>query len=534
MLSRLSNGRLALLGLFASATSANLVFSGATIELNGDYYFIDPHVAGELPVHARNDSVLSSSYAAVTVVGSSGNATSLDSLLQSWTELDDVFTAEFLGGGVYIAHDSRLTSASTSTSTRLLNTTAPVYTLNDTASASALLPSGPYFLNVHTGSAHRALRLYDDHTSSFTGSLLQSPDGRRFQTLAAQRPTAMTLTVGVPSRLYYTRSALRPLAGLRLGVKDLYALRGARRSNGNRAWYHLYPDENMTAPAVQRLVDAGAVVVGYQSLAQFANGDHFAADAVDMQMPFNPRGDGYSVPLGSSSGAGASIAAYSWLDLALGSDTGGSVRNPAQVAGVFGNRPTTGLVTLDGVTPLSPTLDSPGFTARDPAIWDAAQQVLYGDNYTSLREVERPEYPKTIYTLDWPMGRTPELDAYFGSFLSAAAEITGAKVEAIDMHELWNRTRPAEVGDVDLSTYLNMTYPTLVAMEQSRLVRDPFFADYASMYNHLLTKSKLLTISRKTQRPQTFHQPLCPRPLGMGQHAARIRSRRRPPRAADL
>lgn len=73
------------------------------------------------------------------------------------------------------------------------------------------------------------------------------------------------------------------------------------------------------------------------------------ADWVDYHSPFNARGDGYSDPSSSSAGSGSSIGAYDWLDLALGSDTGGSIRNPAQVNGAFGNRPTHGLVTLDNV-----------------------------------------------------------------------------------------------------------------------------------------------------------------------------------------
>lgn len=82
---------------------------------------------------------------------------------------------------------------------------------------------------------------------------------------------------------------------------------------------------------------------------QFANGESATADWVDYHSPFNARGDGYSDPSSSSSGPGAGIGAYEWLDLALGSDTGGSVRNPAQVNGAYGNRPTHGLVTLDNV-----------------------------------------------------------------------------------------------------------------------------------------------------------------------------------------
>src|SRR5687767_15981396 len=81
--------------------------------------------------------------------------------------------------------------------------------------------------------------------------------------------------------------------------------------------------------------------------------DYGILDWVSQLAPFNPRGDGYQDPSSSSSGAGASIAAYEWLDIAIGSDTGGSIRGPAGVQGLFGNRPSTGLVSLDNVMPLS-------------------------------------------------------------------------------------------------------------------------------------------------------------------------------------
>lgn len=481
MLRIAKNSHWALLSLGSCLASATVRFTGASVELNGTHYFIDPHVVGELPVLPQHsNTTLDGGFAAITVVRSTDNATSFHSLFGSWLELDDVFQPQFLSGGLYVADNDTLFASSNLSSIRYLDITASLHAL---PSSARLLPSGPYFLNRYTGEAHRALRLYDDYTNSFTGSLLQNPDGS-VQPLSAHIAGAMTLTIGVPSRLYFTASAAQPLAGVRLGVKDLFAVRGARRSNGNRAWYHLYPACDATAPSVQRLIDAGAVIVGYQALSQFANGDAYTSDAVDMHMPFNPRGDGYSVPLGSSSGAGASVAAYDWLDLALGSDTGGSVRNPAQVAGLFGNRPTRGLVTLDGVTPLAPTLDTPGFTARDPALWDAAQQVLYGSNYTSRAAEEEGvlEYPKTIYLVDWPLGKSTEIDGMMNKFLNATVEITGAKVEMFDFEALWEKTRPSFVGNVTLKTYLNTTYATLVAFEQYNLVGKPFFADYAGAY----------------------------------------------------
>lgn len=136
---------------------------------------------------------------------------------------------------------------------------------------------------------------------------------------------------------------------VRLGVKDIFDVAGTKRCCGNRAHYDLYPEKNSTAPAVQKLIDAGAIIVGKMKTSQFANGATVTADWVDYYSPFNARGDGYSDPSSSSSGPGAGIGACPWLDLALGSDTGGSIKNHAQVNGAFGNRPTHGLITIDNL-----------------------------------------------------------------------------------------------------------------------------------------------------------------------------------------
>jgi len=76
---------------------------------------------------------------------------------------------------------------------------------------------------------------------------------------------------------------------LRLGVKDIFDLKGLRTSGGNRAFYDLYLPRNTTAPSIQRLIDAGAVIVGKMGTVQFANGDNPTADWVDFHCPFNPR-----------------------------------------------------------------------------------------------------------------------------------------------------------------------------------------------------------------------------------------------------
>lgn len=234
-------------------------------------------------------------------------------------------------------------------------------------------------------------------------------------------------TVGVPSRLYYTKTADKPLAGVRLGVKDIYDVAGVKTSDGNRAYYGLYPPRTINALAIQKLIDAGAIIVGKMKTSQFANGETATADWVDYHSPFNPRGDGYQDPSSSSSGPGAGEGSYPWLDLTIGSDTGGSIRGPSQVQGLFGNRPTHGLVALTGVMPLAPELDTAGFLTRDPVIWAAAGKVLY-DNLPFYTK-----YPKKIYTLGFPKSSAAPADA-LTQLLGQAPSIFVCKCDGFQYH----------------------------------------------------------------------------------------------------
>jgi hypothetical protein len=72
-------------------------------------------------------------------------------------------------------------------------------------------------------------------------------------------------------------------------VKDIFHVKGLRTSGGNRAYYSLYEERNTTGPAIQSLIDQGAVFVGKMGTVQFANGDSPTADWVDLHCPFNPR-----------------------------------------------------------------------------------------------------------------------------------------------------------------------------------------------------------------------------------------------------
>jgi hypothetical protein len=309
--------------------------------------------------------------------------------------------------------------------------------------ASKVLNPGPYFINA-AGQVYEAWRLFSDVQGAFTESVTAKGDGS-YSVLPAGT-VGQKLAIAVPSRLYFTKTAEKPLAGVRIGIKDIYDIKGLRTSNGNRAWYWLYPPANNTAPPVQNLIDAGAIIVGKMITSQFANGETATADWVDYHEAFNPRGDGYQDTSSSSSGGGAGTASYAWLDISLGSDTGGSVRGPSQVQGLYGNRPSHGLVSLDHTMPLSPVLDTPGLLARDPVVWMEAAQAMYGSNVTVS-----DTYPTSIKTLSWPTSASNAANRLLIDFLGNVTEYLQANVSAL-----------------------------LITKQQIGLVRDPFYADYAA------------------------------------------------------
>ncbi|KAK0717464.1 glutamyl-tRNA amidotransferase [Lasiosphaeria miniovina] len=454
-----------------STASSGLAGTGLSVVFNDVYYYISPFPSGRVPMNPKSLSSVPTvfGFKPVTVIQDAIAESEIPDLFTKWAAEDDVFQTAFTQA-IFLAGSNQ--TCLTKREIIPGGATSSIVGLNVTT-----VPSGPYFLEMATGSLHPVSRLYEDFAQAFLQSLIRNPEGK-FQPMSAQIPGSASLTIGVPSRLYFTKTAAKPLAGVRLAVKDIYRLAGVKGSNGNRAWYDLYPASTYTGPAIQRLIDAGAIVVGLQKTSQFANGETATADWVDYHSPFNPRGDGYQDPSSSSSGAGASMGSYDWLDLAIGSDTGGSIRGPAGVQGLFGNRPSHGLVSLDNVMPLAPTLDTPGFLIRDPYLWDAANAALYGSNYKSLVSAT-PNYPKTIRTVSFPASAgTSASSKILLDFVSALANLTGATVKPLTLATEWTATGPA--GAAPLSQYLNTTYPAIITKEQIKLVRDPFYGDYAA------------------------------------------------------
>lgn len=168
--------------------------------------------------------------------------------------------------------------------------------------------------------------------------------------------------------------AAGPLDGLTFAVKDLIDIAGHVTGAGNRDWAARQRAAERSAPVVERLLHAGAELVGKTVTDELA----FSLEGENEHhgTPINPRAPDH-LPGGSSSGSAVAVAA-GLADLGLGTDTGGSVRVPASFCGLFGWRPSHGRLSMEGVVPFAPSYDTVGLLARDAVCLQRAAQCLLG------------------------------------------------------------------------------------------------------------------------------------------------------------
>jgi len=191
------------------------------------------------------------------------------------------------------------------------------------------------------------------------------------------------------------------LSGRSFAAKDLFDVAGTRTGAGNPDFLEDAPVAEHHAPAVAALLDAGAALVGKTITDELAFS--LSGTNVHYGTPKNSAAPGH-VPGGSSSGS-ASAVAGGVVDLALGTDTGGSVRVPASYCGILGLRPTHGRVRLDGVVPLAPGFDTVGLFAREPEVLAAGWNALVEGASDVQSGVDHSVSTRTIRTLVCP----PEL-----------------------------------------------------------------------------------------------------------------------------
>jgi aspartyl-tRNA(Asn)/glutamyl-tRNA(Gln) amidotransferase subunit A len=185
---------------------------------------------------------------------------------------------------------------------------------------------------------------------------------------------------------------LGPLHGIPVGLKDIFWTQGVRTTNGSKVFADWVPSEDATT--VRLLKSAGAIIIGKTNLHEFACGPtsvnpHFGA----VRSPWNLE----CIAGGSSGGSGAAVAA-GLCYMAMGSDTGGSIRNPASACGTVGLKPTYGLVSRYGVTALSWSLDHVGPLTRTVEDTALAMNVLagYDTQDPASVQVTIPDYTNSL------------------------------------------------------------------------------------------------------------------------------------------
>ena len=253
-------------------------------------------------------------------------------------------------------------------------------------------------------------------------------------------------------------SPTQPLHGIPIAIKDNICVRGLQTSCGSRILGNYHPPYNATV--IERLHNAGAVIIGKTNCDEFAMGSSNENSAFG---PVRNPWDTTKVPGGSSGGSAAAVAA-GIVPVALGSDTGGSVRQPASLCGVVGLKPTYGRNSRYGLVAFASSLDQVGVFARN--VSDAANVlgVIAGrDEFdATTADVAVPDYAAALST-DIKGARIGFPQTLFGAGLD---DEVGRTVRAVvDTY----RELGAEIVDIDLphARYAIAVYYIIATAEAS-------------------------------------------------------------------
>jgi aspartyl-tRNA(Asn)/glutamyl-tRNA(Gln) amidotransferase subunit A len=236
-----------------------------------------------------------------------------------------------------------------------------------------------------------------------------------------------------------------PLAGVPVAIKDLIDQRGHVTTAGSSFYRHL---AGRSATCVERLEAAGAVVVGRTGLHEFAFG--FSSENAHFGPVLNPW-DRTTSPGGSSGGSAVAVSA-GWVPLAIGTDTGGSVRVPAALCGTVGLKVTHGAIPLTGVFPLAPSLDTVGPVALDlddlRMAFETMRGLDPGDPWSRSGPGPEPQVRRVGVPTQW-MAAAPLADQVADAFDALLSALPGRGIDVVPLDE----PRLVPTGMIDAMAY---------------------------------------------------------------------------------
>ncbi len=248
------------------------------------------------------------------------------------------------------------------------------------------------------------------------------------------------------------------LAGVPVAIKDNMCTKGLLTTCSSKILENFVP--TYTAEAVRRLEDAGAVVIGKTNMDEFAMGSTTETSAYKVTK--NPWNEAH-VPGGSSGGSCAAVSAEE-CSFALGSDTGGSIRQPSSFCGVTGIKPTYGTVSRYGLIAYGSSLDQIGPVAKDVTDCAAVLEIISGHDTKDATSVARNDTDFTAALVDDVKGMKIGIPKdYFGEGLNI--EVRDAVLSAV--RKLEEKGAVVEEFDLGLVKYAIPAYYVIACAEAS-------------------------------------------------------------------
>ncbi len=291
-----------------------------------------------------------------------------------------------------------------------------------------------------------------------------------------------------------------PLNGLHFAVKDLIDVAGCPTGCGNPTWKATHPPAAVNAVCVDQLLAAGARCVGKTVTDELAfsliGENHYYGT------PLNARAPG-RVPGGSSSGS-ASAVACGLVDFAIGTDTGGSVRVPSSNCGIWGLRPTHGMISVAGVMPFAPTFDTVGILAASADILAQAGDELLPPG----PEGQIEDDPTAIYVLrDALELAASETQAALQGGLAKLRSLYGDRVRETTLKKMF--IEPMNSGfEIWMETYCIMQWGEIASTLGAWIGQAK--PEFGPMTAHSFELAQTLDRRRMPQaiarREQCFHQ----------------------------